>query len=489
MTDVGALSLAKRALLEQAVRRRRDAAAAAAAIPRRIDTGPVPLSSTQRRMWFFQQWAPEAPTFNAARATRLRGKLDRDALRRALAKVIERHESLRTIVRPEPEPLQVLIDSWSLELGVITSQASDDPQALHRLLRELAREPFDLTADVMLRATLIELGPEDHVLLLRIHHIAADAHSDGILFAELSEAYGAYREGREPVLSELSIQYADFTVWEHARLSGPRLDELTSYWRRALDGAPPLLELPTDRPRPPVQRHSGAHRQLSFDRALAEGLLEVGRQQGATFFMAALAAFATLLYQRSGTGDVIIGSPIANRNYLELQPVVGFFSNTIALRLRLGGNPTFREVVTRARETALGAYAHQDLPFEKLVEVVAPKRDPRYNPIFQVNFRAQATDRPTLELSGLEAEPIPVDIGFSRFDLALELELGPHSLAGYFEYDEDLFEPATIDGWIEDLALVITQVTADPDAPILTIKLPSRTTGRPGPRISRRRQA
>jgi Condensation domain len=487
--DVGALSPAKRALLEQAIRRRRDAAGAAAAIPRRIDTGPVPLSSTQRRMWFFQQWAPEAPTFNAARAIRLRGKLDRDALRRALAKVIERHESLRTIVRPGPEPLQVVIDSWSLELGVISNLARGDAQALHRLLRELAREPFDLTADLMLRATLIELGPGDHVLLLRIHHIAADAHSDGILFAELSEAYSAYREGREPALPELSVQYADFTVWQHARLAGPLLDELISYWRVALDGAPPLLELPTDRPRPPVQRHAGAHRQLSLDRALAERLIEVGRPQGATFFMSALAAFATLLYQRTGAGDLVIGSPIANRNYLELHPVVGFFSNTIALRLRLDGNPTFRDVLTRARETALGAYAHQDLPFEKLVEVVAPKRDPRYNPIFQVNLRAQATDRPTLELSGLATDQIPVDIGFSRFDLALELELGPDSLAGYFEYDEDLFEPATIDGLIEDLALLLTQVTADPEAPILTIKLPSRTTGRSGPRISRRRHA
>lgn len=487
MTDAGALSPAKRALLEQALRRRRDAAAVAPAIPRRTDAGPVPLSSTQLRMWFFQQWAPQSPTFNAARAIRLRGTLDRDALRRGLEKVLERHETLRTVVSPGAVPHQVVLDSWSLELPVISFHAPGDPDALHRLLRDLAREPFDLTADLMLRETLIELAPDDHVLLLRIHHIAADAHSDGILYRELSEAYAAYRDGREPNLPELPIQYADFTIWQQARLAGPLVDELASYWEPQMDGAPTLLALPTDRPRPPVQRHAGAHRRLSLDRALADGLLEVARPEGATFFMAALAAFATLLYRRSAVNDVVIGSPIANRNHVELENVIGFFSNTLALRIRLGGNPTFRDVVARARETAVGAYAHQDLPFEKLVEMVAPKRDPSFNPLFQVNFRAQETHRQRLELSGLATEHIPVDIGFSRFDLALDLELDTDSLSGYFEYDEDLFEPATVDGFIEDLRLLLEQVTAKPDAPVLAVKLPRRIKGTSGPLRARRR--
>jgi Condensation domain len=485
MADLGALSPAKRALLEQALRRRRDAAAVATEIPRRTDGGPAPLSSTQRRMWFFQQWEPEAPTFNAARAIRLRGHLDRDALRRALEKVLERHESLRTVVLPEPEPLQVVLDSWSLEIPVIQFQPPDDAEGLHRLLRDLAREPFDLTADLMLRATLIELGSEDHVLLLRIHHIAADAHSDGILFTELSEVYRACREGREPALPELRVRYTDYTVWQQERLSGPLLDDLVSYWRLQMDGAPTLLALPTDRPRPPLQRHVGAHRRLSLDRSLADGLIEAARPQGATFFMAAAATFATLLYRRSGGDDIVIGSPIANRGHVELENVIGFFSNTIALRLKLGGNPTFRDVLARSREAAVGAYAHHELPFEKLVEVVSPQRDPSYNPVFQVNFRAQETDRQRLELSGLATEQIPVDIGFSRFDLALELELHPESLSGYFEYDEDLFDPPTIDGFIEDLQVLLEQVTADPDIPVLTIRLPRRTKS--GARIARRR--
>jgi hypothetical protein len=485
VNDAGSLSPAKRALLEQALRRRREAARAATTIPRRPPGVPVPLSSTQQRMWFLAQWEPGAPTFNAARAFRLRGSLDRAALRRALEALIERHESLRTVVERGPEPHQVLLEPWSLELPIIPASGEELP----RLITDLAREPFDLTAELMIRASLIELGPEDHVLLLRVHHIAADAHSDGILFSELAELYRAHREGRAPDLPEPAIQYADYTVWQQARLSGPHLEELISYWRRTLDGAPALLGLPTDRPRPPVQRHAGAHRLFLLDRSLAEELLELGRPQGVTFFMATLAAFATLLYRHTGDDDIVIGSPIANRNDVQLQRVLGFFSNTIALRLGLGGNPTFREVLARARDTALGAYAHQELPFEKAVEALAPRRDPSYNPLFQVNFRAQATARPRLELSGLECEQIHVDIGFSRFDLSLELELREHSLEGYFEYDSDLFDEATIVELVDDLEAVLAGVGAAPDAPILELRLPHGRRSRrraAGRSISRR---
>jgi hypothetical protein len=488
MTNGGALSPAKRALLEQALRRRREAAGDPEPIPRLADSSAVPLSSTQRRMWFFQQWEPESPTFNAARALRLRGRLDRDALRRALEHLVERHHTLRTVVRPGPEPHQAVLESWSLPFEVIELQPGADDDALPRLLRELAREPFDLTADLMFRATLIALASEDHVLLLRIHHIAADAHSDGIIFAELSALYDAYRHGRRLTLPELPLQYADFAAWQNQRLSGPFLDRLVSYWRAQLDGAPTLLALPTDRARPAVQRHAGAQRRLSFDRQLGERLIELSRPQGATFFIATLAAFVTLLYRRSGADDIVIGSPIANRNHVQLERIVGFFSNTIVLRVGLGGNPTFREVLARARTAALGAYSHQDMPFEKVVETVAPRRNPSHNPIFQVNFRAQEVERPTLALGGLETQQIPVDIGFSRFDLALEFELRHDELAGYFEYDEDLFDPGTVDGLIEDLALLLEQILDDPDAPVLAIKLPDRAAGGSGARIARRRR-
>lgn len=436
-------------------------------------------------MWFLQQWEPASPTFNGARAFRLRGPLDVKALRRAFATVLGRHQSLRTVFSGDRDPVQIVLQRWSFELPV---RAVEDLDALLALLRELSREPFDLTSDLMLRATLLELGSEDHVLLVVMHHIAADAHSDGVLFSELTECYTAACAGREPRLPELPIQYADFAVWQRERLQGAELERLSTYWAAALEGAPELLALPTDRPRPEVQRHEGCHQHFALERSLGDAVATLGREQGATFFMTMLAVLAVLLYRLSGEEDVVIGSPIANRNDLELQGLIGFFTNTMALRVRVDGNPSFREVVTRARATALGAYDHQDLPFEKVVEKHAPRRDPSYNPLFQVNFRAQATERPVLVLPGSTVEPLPVDIGFSRFDLALELELGPAALAGYFEYNRDLFDASTVTGFEQDLRVLLEQVVRDPDEPVLALALEHGRGARraPGRPISRR---
>jgi hypothetical protein len=485
MTDVGGLSPAKRALLERALRQRRQAAGTATAIPRRQGSGPAPLSFPQQRMWFLQQWEPASPAFNGARAFRLRGPLDVAALRRGLETVLERHQSLRTVFSGDREPVQIVLERWSFELPVIRVEGLD---ALQPLLRELSREPFDLTSDLMLRATLVELGGEDHALLVRMHHIAADAHSEAVLFSELAECYAASRAGREPRLPELPIQYSDFAVWQRERLQGAELERLSTYWAAALEGAPELLRLPTDRGRPAVQRHEGSHQRFALERGLGDALVALGREQGATFFMTMLAAFAVLLYRLTGEEDVVVGSPIANRNLLELQRLIGFFTNTMALRVRVGGNPSFREVIARARVAALGAYDHQDLPFEKVVELQAPRRDPSYNPVFQVNFRAQATERPALELPEIAVEPLPVDIGFSRFDLALELELGPAALAGYFEYDHDLFEGSTVAGFEQDLQAMLEQVVGDPDEPVLALTLEHGRGGRrPAGRAIRRR--
>jgi hypothetical protein len=462
------LSPTKRALLERALVRQREASRSDIEIPRRSSSAPAPLSFAQRRMWFLQQWEPGSPTFNGARALRLRGALDRDALERSLRDVIERHESLRTVIVPAPEPLQRVIDAGAFALEVLPSSACG-PGQLDRLLRELSRRPFDLTSDLMLRATLVELRADEHVLLLGIHHIAADAHSDGILFAELAELYEAHRDGRPANLPELPIQYADYAVWQNERLRGRRLEELRSYWVRTLEGAPELLRLPADHPRPPLQRHEGAHHLFTLDRRLADQLASLARAGGATFYMVMLAAFATFLYRLSGEEDIVIGSPIANRNNLELDGLIGFFTNTIALRIRMGGNPSFREVLERARLAALGAYAHQELPFEKVVEALAPRRDPGHNPLFQVNFRAQATERPAPALDGIEVAPIAVDIGFSRFDLALELEASTDALRGYFEYDRHLFDPSSVQRFEQTLGMLLKQVVEDPDIPVLAL--------------------
>jgi hypothetical protein len=437
-------------------------------------------------MWFLQQWEPASHAFNGARAFRLRGALDVDVLRRALEAVLERHQSLRTVFSGDRDTAQVVLERWSFELLVIAVEGLDD---LELRLRELSREPFDLSCDLMLRATLLELGRDDHVLLVVMHHIAADAHSEGVLFSEIAECYAAVCAGREPRLPELPIQYADFAVWQRERVKGAELERLSSYWAAALEGAPELLRLPSDRPRPAVQRHEGSHRRFTFERELGDALATLGREEGVTFFMTMLAAFAVLLYRLSGEEDVVIGSPIAGRNLVEVQGLIGFFSNTMALRVRLGGNPSFREVLTRARATALGAYDHQDLPFEKVVETHAPRRNPSYNPLFQVNFRAQATERPALELRGIAVEPLPVDIGFSRFDLALELELSPAALAGYFEYNEDLFDDSTIAGFEQDLRALLEQVVRDPDEPVLAVALEHGRGGRrPSGRSIRRRE-
>lgn len=462
----------QRALLKAALRKR--TGAAPDGIPRRGEPGPAPLSFSQQRMWFLDQWEPGAPAHNGARALRLVGEgLDVDALRKALTTVVERHEILRTIYIVEGrEPRQVALEEWSLELPVVDLQGlapAERELELARLLREKSRLSFDLRADLMLRPTVFRLGSDEHVLLLAAHHIAFDAGSDRALNRELVELYDAYCGGRAHQLPELPIQYADFAVWQRERLQGELFDNLVTYWRAQLEDAPTRLRLPTDRARPPVQQHVGSHHYISFDGQLGKAIADLSRREGVTAFMALLAAFDVLLYRFTGQDDILVGSPIAGRNHVELEELIGFFTNTLVLRSRVGGNPSFRELLQRVRESALGAYAHQDLPFEKLVETLRVPRDPSFNPIFQVNFRAHATRPEVLALPGLTTTPIAVDLGFSRFDLALELQIDDDAVSGYFEYDEDLFDLATVEALAGDLELLLNRIALDPDLPILTL--------------------
>ena len=466
------LSPEKRALVERALKRRREQAGSQT-IPRRSESDPAPLSYSQQRIWFLEQWEPGGFTHNGARAFRLRGQLDVQALEQAINGVVERHEVLRTIyVMEKREPRQVLLDSWRVEVPVVDLQSNSEPEhELERQLRELSREPFDLGADLMIRATLFRLGPDDHALLVRLHHIAFDAFSDRVFFGELFELYSAALEGQAPTLSDLPIQYADFAVWQRERLRGSFLDELVAYWRAQLSDGPAVLRLPTDRPRRSLQRHEGRHHPLSLPEALARGTIDVGRSEGATPYMTLLAAFATLLYRVSGEDDIVIGSPIACRTHVELERLIGFFSNTVALRIPLSGNPSFREVLRRTREVALGAYAHQELPFDKVVEELRVPRDPSYNPVFQVNFRVQSDDVAPIEFANLDATPIVVDIGFSRFDLAMELQLDRRGIGGYIEHDRDLFDTETVEHVAADLEGLLGAVLDDPERPVLAVKL------------------
>ena len=467
---IGSLSPQERAELRETLRRR----TSSSRIPRRTGGGPAPLSFSQQRMWFLDQWEPGSPTNNGARAVRLQGDLDTDALERGLAAVVERHEILRTTYMVEErEPLQVPLGDWSLEMPVVDltrgAAESREPE-LARLLREAARRGFDLGADLMLRPTLFRMNPTEHVLLLSIHHIAFDASSDRVLNRELAELYGAFVEGRAPQLPELPIQFADYALWQRQRLQGPLLEKLLTYWRDALADAPERLRLPADHARAPVQAHRGKHRYVAFDGNLGADIVALARREGVTVFILLLAAFDALLYRFTGQEDVLVGSPFAGRNESELEGLIGFFTNTLVLRNRLAGNPTFRDLLARVRASTAGALAHQELPFEKLVESLRVRRDPSFNPLFQVNFRAHAQEPQLLQLPGVRAVgSIDIDIGFSRFDLALELQIKGGELGGYFEYDEDLFDAATIDVLAADFEQLVRKVVVSPETPILAL--------------------
>jgi hypothetical protein len=469
------LSPEKRALVERSLKQRR---AGGGQILRRGERGPAPLSFAQQRMWFLEQWEPGGFTHNGARAFRLRGRLDLGALEHALAAMVDRHEALRTVFFLEGrEPRQRVLEDWTIRLDVVDLSpldASARETELASRLRDLCREPFDLTSDVLLRPTVFRLGADDHVLLLRLHHIAFDAFSDGVFFGELARLYTARVSGSDAGLDELPIQYADFAVWQHEHLAGAHLEQLVRYWRDELKGVPQLLQLPVDGTRHSPQRHEGRHHPLSIEGGLAADIVAFGRSVGATPYMTLLSAFGVLLYRITGQDDVVVGSPIANRVRPELERLVGFFSNTVALRLRLGGNPSFREVVQRTRATSLQAYAHQELPFERVVEELQVPRDARFNPVFQVNFRAQAEERRPLELPGVDATPVSIDIGFSRFDLALELQLQGDRVGGYIEYDLDLFEDETITALATDVESALEQLTRNPDRSLLELKLDPR---------------
>jgi hypothetical protein len=466
---ISKLSPEKRALLERQLLRRK-AGEAAAQIPRRAEGGPAPLSFPQQRLWFLEQLAPGEPTYNAVLAMRVGGGLAVARLERGLRTVIGRHEALRTVFRAGPDgtPQQVVLENWRFAVDVrdLTGVGADAREGeMLRQAREEARRPFDLEHDLMLRVSVLRLSADEHVLLFIEHHIAFDGWSDGQLFRELEELARAEAEHREPVLDELPIQYADWSVWQRSRLEGPALERLVGFWREALDGAPALLDLPLDHPRPPVQAFAGEHHHFALP-GLAQGVRELARAEGATPFMVLLAAFSAALNRWSGLDDLVFGSPIANRDRTEIEHLIGFFSNTFVLRVKADGDPAFAELVKRARAMALAAYEHQDLPFEKLVEVVRPPRDPRANPIFQVNFRVQAGEPDVLRLPGATIEPFDLDIGFSRFDLAIEFQLREDDIHGYLEYNTALFERGTVQRLGARLARLLEDALERPDVPV-----------------------
>ncbi len=438
-----------------------------------------PVSFAQQRLWFLEQLLPGTPLFNIPSGFRIPG-LRQAALERAVQEVVRRHEVLRTTFSVVNEhPVQVIAPSLEIPMPVVDLRglpAAEREQRAQQLAAEEAVRPFDLSCGPLLRTTLLRVSDADYIFLITLHHIVSDGWSTSVFFRELGVLYEAYALGRPSPLPELPIQYADYAVWQREHLRGEVLQEHLNYWKRQLEGAPAVLQLPSDRPRPAVPSFRGGVQQLYVPRYVTEKLNALSQRKGTTLFMTLLAAFQTLLYRYTSQEDIVVGSPIANRLRAELEGLIGFFVNTLVLRTDLSGEPSFRELLGRVREMTLGAYAHQDLPFEKLVEELQPERDLNRNPLFQVMFVLQNT--PGAEAAGAQQPPtgsdpgiIPVGTGTAKFDLTLSVMETAHGLMGGLEYSADLFDAATAERMARHLENLLAGIAADPDRKLWELPL------------------
>jgi hypothetical protein len=391
-------------------------------IPKRPESDPIRLSFAQERLWFMEQFEPDSPTYHIYPAYRVRGKLNVATLEQSLDEIVRRHEALRTTFVAEDGPArQIIRPAQRVKLQVRDLSELDRPkqesQVKRLALKEVLR-PFELASGPLVRAGVFVLGPDEHVLLLTFHHIVSDGWSMGIFFRELAALYRAYSVQAPSPLPELPIQYADFAVWQRRWLTGERLQKQLAYWRRQLADSPPILELTTDRPRPALQNYNGATQRLLLSPALTDSLKQLSHKEGATIFMLLLAAFNTLLFRYTQQEDILLGVPNAGRSRAEVEGLIGLFVNTLVLRTSLSGNPTFQELLERVREVTLDAYAHQDLPFEKLVNELQPGRNLSSAPIFQVMFDYQSTPSMALDLPDLTLEYMVIERETAVFDLA-----------------------------------------------------------------------
>ncbi len=445
------------------------AAAGPASLVRRAgDRSRAPLSSSQRRLWLIDQIEPGSPAYNIPLAVRLSGQLSVRALRASLSAIVERHEVLRTtFAAPEEgEPEQRIAPPAPVALPLLDLSAlpEDAARALaEERARKEARQPFDLARGPLMRATLLRQGPEEHVLLLTQHHIVSDGWSMGVFVRELAAFYRAEASGTPAGLPELPVQYADYAAWQQELLASGEVGRQLEGWKQALAGAPEALDLPTDRRRPPLPSYRGANVRHELPPAVLEAAQKLARETHSTLFMVLATAFATLLARLSGASDLCLGAPIANRRSVEVEGLIGFFVNTLVLRADLGGDPTFREALARVSEVTTAAYSRQDVPFEQLVEELAPRRDLAKNALFQVAFLLQNAPMGRFELPGLVLELIPVDSGTAKFDLLVAATEGPQGLATGWEYATDLFDAATIAAMAERFGRLLEAALARPE--------------------------
>lgn len=442
-------------------------------LPVRSNEEP-PLSFAQQRLWFLDQLEPGSAAYNCPAVVRFRGALNIAALEQSLNEVVRRHEALRTSFHNrDGHPLQVIAHSQHVPLPVLDlgHLPADRVEAeLQKLSLLEGQRAFDLSRGPLLRTKLLRVSAEEHVALLTMHHIISDGWSIGVLVREVAALYAAYADGHVATLEPLSVQYADYAYWEREWLQGEVLAEQMNYWKQQLGGAP-VLELPTDHPRPYVQTYRGAYANFYLDRELSSGLSDLSRRLNATLFMTLLAAWQTLLYRYSGQTDIVVGSPIANRQRAETEALIGFFVNTLALRTDLSGNPNFSEVVQRVRETALGAYAHQAVPFEKVIEELQPERDASHTPLMQVVFVLQNAPQADLTALDLKLTYMEVETDTAKFDLTLALQETAGGLSGRLEYRDDLFEPGTIKRLLAHFENLLRGILEQPDQHIAELPL------------------
>ncbi|MGH3906295.1 MAG: amino acid adenylation domain-containing protein, partial [Pseudonocardiaceae bacterium] len=439
---------------------------ALAAIPVLTREGALPLSFAQQRLWFLDEFAPGSTEYVSPTALRLRGELDVSALASAFTTLVARHESLRTTIdAADGHGVQLVHPPYDVEFPVLDLSGSAESEREAELARLLEREvttPFDLRQGPLMRVRLVRLGDDEHVLTIVLHHIITDGWSTGVLLDELGALYAAAVRGEQAVLPTLPAQYADYAAWQRERLSGQALDKQLDYWRRKLDGVAPL-ELPTDRPRPPVRTNNGAQLEFQVPAGLMAQLRTLARQRGATLYMTLVAACQLLLHCWSGQNDVAVGTVVSGRERIELERLIGFFVNTLVLRSTVHRDHTFTQFLDDVRETVLDAFAHQEVPFERLVDELHPTRDTSRTPLFQVMVVLQNTPELDRDLSGLELEGVALPGGTASFDVMLEFaELNDGGLAGAVEYNTDLFDAVTIERFIAHLFRVFDAVATDP---------------------------
>ncbi|MDZ8228014.1 amino acid adenylation domain-containing protein [Nostoc sp. ChiVER01] len=465
------LSTTKKALLEKL----KGGKFKAETIPQRQSSEPVLLSFSQQRLWFIDQLYYGSSFYNISSALHLKGFLNVTALQQSLNEIIHRHEAWRTnFITVDEQPLQVISSQVNGNLNIINIEhlfGTNWEVEVTKIANTEAKKPFDLAKDLLVRATLLRLSEEEHVLLLTIHHIVTDGWSMGVFAQELAKLYAAFCAGKPSPLPELPIQYGDFAIWQRDRLQGKLLETQLNYWKQQLGGKLPVLQLPTDRLRPAVATFKGAKQYFTFSKQLTQALNKFSQQEGCTLFMTLLAAFNTLLYRYTDQEDILVGSSIANRNRAELEGLIGLFVNNLVLRNNLGGNPSFREFLSRVREVTLNAYAHQDLPFEKLVEALQPERDLSRNPLFQVMFILQNAPTPVKEVSGLNLRALEIDGGTSEFDISVSISEFEQELTGFWEYNTDLFDSSTIKRLIDNFHTLLESIVSNPNQNISELRL------------------